>query len=319
MTDPSEPVSSLGEFGLIERFVRKLPRPGPGEVWSGDDTAVIDPGSGRILVTTDVLVENVDFDLAYCSPADVGWKAVAVNVSDIAAMAGRPTRAVAALSLPGSTPVAVVDGILEGMVEAAERWGLVLVGGDVSEAPLVSIALTLLGAAEAPVLRSGARVGDAICVTGSLGGAAAGLALLRSGAAERARGLARRQLRPEARVEEGLALARAGATALIDVSDGFVADLAHLLDAGGVGCDVDADAIPVDPDIGPAGLAADPLELALTGGEDFELIATLPPPAVAGVSELVTRVGTITESARTIGGRSLAGWTQKGWEHLRTR
>lgn len=320
MADAPEPVSAVGEFGLIERFRTKLPAAPEGETWSGDDAAVIAPGAPQTLLTIDVLVQGVDFDLSYCSPADIGWKAMAVNVSDIAAMAGRPTRAVAALSLPSHTPVEVVDGILEGMIEAAARWEVDLVGGDISEAPQISIAITLLGEAEAPMLRSGAQVGDAICVTGSLGGAAAGLILLRNGVQRpETHGLRQRQLRPDARVAEGAALAReGGATALIDVSDGFVADLGHVLEASGVGCVLDPTAVPIDPDIHMAGSDVDPLELALTGGEDFELIATLPVDLVDGVSHLVTRVGTVTKSGRSIGGRSLDVWKQRTWEHLRT-
>ena len=312
-------MSAVGEFGLIERFRSKLPLPPSGESWSGDDAAVLRSGDGWSLVTVDVLVEGIDFDLGYGSPEDVGWKALTVNVSDIAAMAGTPTHAVAALSLPSGTPTNVADGILDGMLAASERWNVALVGGDVSAATEISIAVTLLGRAQEPVLRSGARVGDAICVTGSLGGAAAGLMLLRSGGEGASGALVSRQLRPMARVEEGIELERAGATALIDISDGFVGDLVHVLDASGVGCDVDPAAVPVDPGIASASLEVDPLELALTGGEDFELLVTLPSEAAAQLGHVVTRVGTVTESERRIGGRSLEEWKDKAWDHLRDR
>jgi thiamine-monophosphate kinase len=316
MDQGAERVSDLGEFGLIERFRGKLPPAPAGEIWSGDDAAVV-PGSAQTVITTDVLVEGVDFDLRLGRAQDAGWKAVVANASDVAAMGGRPTYCVAALSLPASTTVATVDGLLDGMIAATGRWGIALVGGDVSEAAQLSLALTLLGSVEVPVRRAGAGPGDAICVTGALGGAAAGLLALQRGlTGSAAQAVAARQLRPQARVDEGLRLGPV-ATSMIDVSDGFLADLVHLLDASGVGCEVEPGAIPIDANLNDLDLGVDPLELALTGGEDFELMATVPPDRLGGIGDVVTRVGTITERERTIGGRSLDGWEHLGWQHLR--
>ena len=316
MAGGTELVSDLGEFGLIERFRARLPGAPKGEIWSGDDAAIV-TGAPRAVLTTDVLVEGVDFDLMLGSAADVGWKAVAVSVSDVAAMGGDPTYCVAALSLPATTSVATVDDLLEGMSAAATRWGLAIVGGDLSQAPQLSLALTMLGGVEHPVLRSGAEVGDAICVTGTLGGAAGGLiALRRRLKGDQAEALVGRQVRPLARLEESRQL-RSVATAMIDVSDGLLADLEHLLDASGRGCTVDLEAIPIDPNLAATDLGVDGLDLALIGGEDLELIVTMPPDALDPLAGIVTRIGTVTESGRTVGGRSLAEWTSKGWEHLR--
>ena len=317
-------VADFGEFALLERFRSALPAAPHGEIWSGDDAAVVTPGAGKAVVTTDALVDGVDFDLSYAAGADVGWKAMAANVSDLAAMAASPGPAVVALCLPSATPVSLVDGLLEGLRAASDRWGVALVGGDLSEAPTLMLAVTLIGWADRPLLRSGARPGDAIFVTGSLGGAAGGLEVLRRGLSGVPAGaLVRRQLRPEARLEEARALATTGSvTAMIDVSDGWVRDLGHLLSASAVGCDVDPSLIPVDPALREVDLDVDPLELALTGGEDFELLFTA---SADGLEELgpatggVTRIGTVTESEATIGGRSLDAWRDQGWEHLRDR
>ena len=197
----------------------------------------------------------------------------------------------------------------------------------------VVISVALVGRRETTaVLRSGARPGDVLCVTGHLGGAAGGLHLLRGGGdAGRDDGpaleLVRRQLRPRARIAEGVVLARLGATAMIDVSDGLALDLDRLLDASGAGCRVELDAVPVDPNLRALpGAAWDALELALAGGEDLELLAALPPDgverAVAQLDELGTplvRIGWVTESERLVDGDDLATWRDKGWDHLRNR
>lgn len=324
-----ETVAALGEFGLIDRFAARLGPPPDGETWSGDDAAVlISPGT-TLLYTTDLLVEKVDFDMGYATGADIGWKALAVNVSDIAAMGGRPRHAVAGLGLRADSPVDAADGVIDGLLSAASRWDVDLVGGDVSSAGGFILSVALIGVAEnAPVRRSGAGPGDIICVTGSLGGAAGGLALLRDGspletpAKQRLRA---RQLRPMARLEEGRRLARLGATAMIDVSDGLAGDLLHLLEASQLGCEVAPSAIPIDPDLDSLeGL--DPLEAALAGGEDFELLFTLAEDryesARASLAELgtpVTRIGiTVEGGSRLLGGRPLDAAGEVGWDHLRT-
>jgi thiamine-monophosphate kinase len=325
-------VSALGERALIERIRASIPPGSPDEVGAGDDAAVLDALGPRVLYTIDTLVEGVDFDLAYCSGEDVGWKTTAVNASDIAAMGGTPRYALASLCLPPDTETRLVDGVVHGMLEAANRWGIALVGGDVSEGPALVVTIALLGAATAPVLRSGLREAHALCVTGSLGGAAGGLMSLRARrdpsalpAAERR--LRARQLRPHARVEAGLALA-ATAAAMIDVSDGLAVDLVNLLDASGLGCDIDPGAVPVDADLGDLrdqdGDPVDPLALALTGGEDFELLLALDEAdfeaaadAAEGAGVTLTRIGVARPGTRMIGERAVEDYRRLGWEHLR--
>ncbi|MDQ3783974.1 MAG: thiamine-phosphate kinase [Actinomycetota bacterium] len=324
-------VADIGEFGLIERFAARLGAPPAGETWTGDDAAVLRAPGSTLLYTTDLLIEAVDFDMAYASGADIGWKAMAVNVSDIAAMGGRAQHAVVGLGLTADCPLETADGILDGLLAAASRWDVQLVGGDISSASELVLYVGLIGVAEAePVRRSGARPGDAICVTGALGGAAGGLALLRGGAALEAsahRRLVARHLRPHARLAEGRRLAALGATAMIDVSDGLIGDLIHLLDASELGCSVVPEAVPVDPDLIPLREVLDPFEAALTGGEDFELLFTLPADTVqyarASLAEMgtpVTRIGATQEGGRRLLGEEPMGAAgEVGWDHLRTR
>jgi thiamine-monophosphate kinase len=299
-------------------------------VWAGDDTAVVNPESPAVLLTTDLLVEGVDFDTAYSNGGDVGWKVLAASASDIAAMCGRPRHAVVALGVPAVTTVRWVDEFLDGLMEASAAWDVAVVGGDISAAEQIVVTVSMLGAPlrPSPVLRSGARPGDTICVTGTLGAAAAGLIALRSGAPRSDQTVTRlihRQLRPQARVSEAAILAQFEISAMIDISDGLAVDLGHLLDESGVGCHIDEAAIPIDPDI-PAGNGADPFELALLGGEDFELLITMngeqleaASDGLGAVGTPLTAIGTVTADERRIGRRALDEWRSKGWEHLRSR
>ncbi|HEY7873599.1 MAG TPA: thiamine-phosphate kinase [Actinomycetota bacterium] len=342
----SRSVADLGEWGLIELITQRVGAAPEGEIWSGDDAAVVATGSERLVLTTDILVQGVDFDFAYCPPQDAGWKAMAVNVSDIAAMGAVPRHAVATLGLQPETPVVDVESILDGLQGAADMYGTALVGGDVSTASELSIGVTVAGfmpGARRPATRSGAIGGDAICVTGELGGAAGGLIALKNKPSGGLRSgwdlgenlesplnkLAARQLRPTARLPESRALGAVEVTAMIDVSDGLIADLEHVLDASGAGCQLEPDMIPVDDNLGTLEKLVDdldPLELALTGGEDYELIVTLDPANVAEARMAVehmgthlTRIGTVmTGSERKLGERSFADIKEKGWEHFRT-
>jgi thiamine-monophosphate kinase len=342
----SRSVAELGEWGLIELIGRRFGPPPEGDVWAGDDAAVVASPGERLVVTTDTLVHGVDFDFAYCPPQDAGWKSMAVNVSDVAAMGAVPGHAVATLGLRPDTPVVDVESILDGLLGAAEMYGTTLVGGDITTASELLIGVTIVGAMPAsrtPALRSGAIGGDAICVTGELGGAAGGLIALKNKPSGGLRSgwdvgedlesplskLAARQLRPTARLTESRALGAVHLTSMIDVSDGLLADLEHVLDASGVGCQLDPEMIPVDENLAVLGkLVADldPLELALTGGEDFELIVTLDPVdfpdarlAVEHMGTAFTRIGTVmTGTERMVGEHPLSAWKEKGWEHLRT-
>jgi thiamine-monophosphate kinase len=328
-------VSDLGEQGLLDRIAARLDGPPRGEIWAGDDGAVIvAPGAGLVW-TTDVLVEGADFDLAWSLGGDIGYKAVAVNASDLAAMGAAPSHALAALSLPASTPLVFVDALLDGMVEAAGALGLALVGGDLSSASEIALCVSMLGAPgpAVPVLRSGALQGDALCVTGRLGGAAGGLAALRAGArpggdptSDR---LIERQLRPRPRVGEGMALAGAGASAMIDVSDGLLLDLARLMAASGTGCQVDPRAVPVDRDLEAVSRTAhappiDPARLAATGGEDFELLFSIEGGALDRARAALephgtpmTVIGEVTSGAPRFGQEELSSMEELGWDHLR--
>jgi thiamine-monophosphate kinase len=256
------------------------------EVGGGDDAAVLAPTPGRrLVVTTDVLVEGRHFTAALSQPADWGWKAVAVNCSDVAAMGGLPRWLVLALTVPEGTPVSRLDALYAGIREACRAFAVDLVGGDTSGGPALSLAATAIGEAERVVTRSGARPGDRLAVSGPLGAAAAGLALLRRddpAAAELLAAfpaLAAAHRRPCPELGAGPRLARAGATAMLDVSDGLAGDALHLAEASGTGLEVDEARVPLAPGVRQAAelLDLDPVALALGGGEDFVLAVALPP------------------------------------------
>lgn len=321
-------VSDLGEDALLERIAKRIGRAeSDDEVWYGDDAASV-ASPARLLITTDLVVESIDFDLSYSSGSDVGWKAVAVNASDVAAMCGRPLHAMTSLELRANTPMEFFDDLLEGVVAAARRWRIALIGGDLSEGREISVGTTMTGEllAASPVLRSGARRGDALLVTGTLGAASAGLEILvRDQHIPGTQELIQRQLRPIARVEEAAALAPLGPTAMIDLSDGLAVDLSRLLAASEVGAEVSLEALPVE-----AGLdrvpGLDPIEAAVLGGEDFELLFTIEESLVDAaenaLSELgtrLTRIGTIVSGDATLGGRRLETWRERGWQHLRSQ
>lgn len=316
-------VSDVGETGLLKRIGERLPALPEGEVGSGDDAASLDHFGGRFLISTDMLVEGVDFDLSYATGSDVGYKAVAVNVSDIAAMGGAPRDVVVSVGLPGYLELDLFDDLLTGLLEACGRFSTRLVGGDISEASELVVSVTVTGTCDRPVLRRGTVAGDALCVTGALGGSAAGLMLLRSGERETAPALVLRHLRPTARVAEGAALASLGATSMIDISDGFGIDVTRLMSASGTGCVIDPDALPLEQ--GLDAVVDDPVETALTGGEDFELLVTLPHTAVARATDTLeefgtalTRIGEVTTGKIMFGDAPLEG-RDLGWEHLRSR
>lgn len=319
-SEPPERVSlgRLGERGLIRRIrSREAARtPGAGvEVGIGDDTAVLTvPPAHRLLATTDLLIEGVHFRRVSAGPADIGWKALAVNLSDIAAMGGIPRWALVALAVPAETQVESVDAFYVGLDEAAAPHGVTVVGGDTSASPggwVVNV--TLLGVHPgAPRLRSQARVGDVVAVTGSLGASAAGLHALETGL-DRARdaGLTSRQLaeitgahlRPRARVAEGRWLGQAsGVHAMMDCSDGLATDLAHVCRESDVGARIALDRIPVVPAVEQAGraLGRDSREWAVCGGEDYELLLTADPGAI---DHLVAGLREATGSSLTVIGR----------------
>ncbi len=279
----------LGEFGLIERLRRGAGEPRGWQRGIGDDAAVLRPRAGCDLVTTvDALVEDVHFRWSTTDARSLGHKALAVNLSDIAAMGARPRGFLLSLCLPADAKAEQLRGLARGLFAEARAASCPLVGGDTTAGPVWTLSITALGEVRrgGALLRSGARPGDRILVTGELGGAALGLELLESGRGRSrdARAHVRRQLRPVARLRAGARLGASGfVSAAIDVSDGLVQDLGHVLRASGVGAVVDVERLPL-----PRGLRAlcarrglDPLELALAGGEDYELLFCVSPRAPA--------------------------------------
>lgn len=322
MTPPLETtmkLSEIGEEALIERIIQEnlLPKSGPGIVVGvGDDAAVLDLGaaSGALtVVTTDILIEGTHFRLDLITPYELGWKSVAVNISDIAAMGGTPTWTFAAIGFKPDTDVSFVDLLYLGMNECANRFGSMLVGGDTSAVKADSvISVCQIGQVEPGFLavRSGARIGDRILVTGWLGNSRGGLELLlRFGLEEAARlsgWLVSAHFMPMPRVPEARAAVETGAVhAMMDISDGLGADLPKLCKASGVGALIHADKLPVSGDLrSTAGmLGINATDLAAGGGEDFELLMTVSPEGVGKVVEAIeehtgTRVTEIGEVAK---------------------
>ncbi len=335
-------VADLGEFGLIAAIAARLPPAAAGVIGIGDDAAVLAAPAGRPVATMDLLVEGRHFRRDWSAPADVGGKAAARNLADVAAMGAVPVALLVGLAAPGDLLVAWAEALVDGLADEAARAGAAVLGGDVSSADTIMIAVTALGelAGRAPVTRGGARPGDVLAVAGVLGRSAAGLALLTAGLAEPG-GLVAAHRRPRPVYEAGPEAAGLGATAMIDISDGLVADLGHVARASGVGISIDTARLRPGPELfaaadalAPAGeRAADvpageraggvpaggsalapPLSWMLTGGEDHALAATFPPgvrlPARWTVIGQVHQGEGVTADGRPWSGRA-------GWEHYR--
>ncbi|WP_430645473.1 thiamine-phosphate kinase [Agromyces sp. GXS1127] len=317
---------TIGELGETATLSRILPRLEPGDaalLGAGDDAAVVAAPDGRFVVTTDLMVHGPDFRLAWSRPHDLGWKAAATNLTDVAAMGARPTALVVSIAAPPTTPVSLLEGIADGLRDAlaALAPGAGVVGGDLSASAVLTIAVTAFGDLEgrAPVLRSGARPGDVLAHAGARGDAARGLKLLFAEArdadgepdaaladAVRARhpDLVGAQLAPSPPVSAGVLAAQAGATAMLDVSDGLARDARRLAEASGVGLDFHRGALGDDP------------MTALAGGEDHGMLATFPrgtvPPAPFEViGEVSGEAGRLTldgEPVDTSGWDPYSGW-----------
>lgn len=304
-SDPKDSVRVVGEFGVIDRVVALSGSAAAAEVGPGDDAAVVRSPDGRVVVTTDVLVEGRHFRRDWSSAEDVGHKAAAANLADVAAMGATATALVVGLACPPDTSTTWLEGVAEGMADECAPVGAAVVGGDVvaaaPDSAAVVLSVTALGdlAGRAPVLRSGARAGDVVAIAGRLGWAACGLAVLRRGFTSPAAAVAAHR-RPEPPYAAGPAAAVAGATAMCDVSDGLLADAGHLAEASGVVIDLDRAALVrtcLEPR-GPlqqvaAALGADPMAWVLTGGEDHALLATF--PTDAALPEGWTVIGAVAD------------------------
>lgn len=305
------------EFTVIEHLRRRLVGPA-GETWIGDDVAVVPATHGALLLCADAVVAGVHADLSLVGVDDFGWKALVASVSDMAAVGGKPSYAL--VTLAGPLGDIDVDVLYDGIVAASDTYSCPVVGGDITAAQGLTISVAVAGDGgpepPPPVLRSGARPGDTLFVTGPLGSSAAGLQLLRDGRGADAPDLVLAHRRPRARVMEGAAARAAGATAMIDVSDGLAADVRHIAEASGVGVVVDH--VPVA--IGVSRVCDSPESVALGGGDDYELVFAASDPEQVEVvfGELglgiPIRIGSCTADAgeRRLGEGELP---EVGWEH----
>ncbi|MDR9459792.1 MAG: thiamine-phosphate kinase [Dehalococcoidia bacterium] len=327
-------VSDLGEFGLIDLLAKIV---GPAEsksvlVGIGDDAACWRAEASTQLATTDSLIQNVHFTLSTTSWRELGWKALAVSLSDIAAMGGQPQYALVSLGLPGNTDVASIAELYEGMAELARLFDVSIVGGDSVEAPVVMLSLVVIGKAQETqnvLTRSAAAPGDRIALTGYLGASAAGMAMLERGPElfqedeNIITTLRAAHLKPRPRVAEGQVLAHHGVKAAIDLSDGLVSDLSKLCKASGVGARLFINQIPLHPMVRD-NFADHSINLALSGGEDYELLFTAP-------GEVINKIGTEIACPVTVIGEVIAKpkrvkiidehgneikLEKEGWEHF---
>jgi thiamine-monophosphate kinase len=306
-------VRELGEFGLIERLAEMIPRgrarPTAARerliIGIGDDAAAWYSDTSIQLATVDSLIQDVHFSLDTASWEEVGWKSLAVNVSDIAAMGGLPEYALISLGLPGDTEIEDVIAFYRGMIDLAGEYEVNIVGGDTVSAPQVVINITVLGSTGSEdgkiLTRSAARPGDRIAVTGTLGAAGAGVEMLGKGLTFGpgvTASLRKACLRPRPRVAEGRLLIEHGVRSAIDISDGLIADLNHICQESRVGARVEVDRVPVSPAVKEC-FADRALELALSGGEDYELLFT-------AVSDTIDRVGMTASCPITVIGEITA-------------
>jgi thiamine-monophosphate kinase len=307
-------ISEMGEFSLIAGIRQRMEGKYPPEVVRGigDDCAVLRPQADMDwVITTDTQVEDVHFRRVWLTPYQIGWRAMAVNLSDIAAMGAQPFGALAALALPATTPKAFFEELFDGLCDLGLRFDCPLIGGNLSQDPArLTLTLTVLGRVPRgkAVLRGKARPGDDIWVSGQLGGSTAGLRTFLHAVpvVESVRiALQQRYAQPQPRVREGLFLgAVEGLTGMIDLSDGLAGDLGHICEESGVGAEIVAEAVPIASGVQEvaAALGEDGLQYALSGGEDFELCCTAAPGTLWPIVETfrqqfgleLTRLGAIT-------------------------
>ena len=335
-------VSELGEFGLIDLLAKMAysARNNQEASWQqliigiGDDAAAWRSDASIQLATIDSFIQDIHFSLGTTSWEDLGWKAIAVNLSDIAAMGGLPRYALVSLALPGHSEVADVTALYQGMIELAQRFEVAIIGGDTSSAPLVAINITILGSTKGQdkdiLTRSAAKPGDKVAVTGELGAAAAEVRMLNSKLQFNPEATAcfkKASLHPYPRIAEGQLLVEQGVKTAIDISDGLIQDLSHICQASQVGARIEIDRVPIQPEV-RANFGDSALELALSGGEDYELLFT-------ASTEVIDKVKKAAPCPVTIIGEIVADKTgeitlvdkkgepfnlgKTGWEHFTPR
>jgi thiamine-monophosphate kinase len=311
---PDATLADAGEFGLISALTDLFETADHVLVGPGDDAAVLRVKTGHVVVSTDLMVEGRHFRRDWASAEDVGHRAAAQNLSDINAMGGRATSLTIGLAAPPDLPVQWALDFARGFADECALVGATVVGGDLTRADEVVVAVTVLGACTvAPVLRSGAKPGDVVALTGRQGWAAGGLAVLGRGFRS-PRVLVEAYRRPEPPYDAGLVAAEAGATSMIDISDGLLADARHLAEASEVAIDISAKAFEVPEPLQAVGaaLGADPMQFILGGGDDHALLATF--PSAKKVPQGWTVVGSVLEGAGvTVDGAPYDGPT--GWTH----
>ncbi len=312
-------LAAIGEFGVIAGVTEGRTQSAGTLLGPGDDAAVVAAPDGRVVASTDVLVEGVHFRFDWSTPEQIGRKAAAASLADIAAMGAIPTALLVGLASPPQTRMEIVAALADGLWAEAGALGIGVVGGDLTSAPTMVISVTALGSLEgrAPITRAGAQPGDLLALCGRVGWAAAGLAVLARGFRSPVAVVGAHRV-PEPPYAAGPVAARVGATAMIDVSDGLLADLAHLARSSGVLLDVSTERLPVPQrlvDVGSA-LGVDPLRWLLTGGEDHALVATFPPGTV--LPDGWTVIGTVAagEPAVLVDGRPFDD-APAGWDHFR--
>jgi len=325
-------VKEIGEFNLIKRMANILGIPRRSVIAGiGDDVAVLySPERKLLLVTTDMLVENVHFSISTATPYQIGWKSLAVNISDIASMGGEPTYAFVSIGLPRNTNVEFVDEFYTGMRDVATKYDVDIVGGDTVSSPEIIINISLLGEVEKEnyILRSGAKYGDAICITGDVGGSSAGLEILQQKFSIEG---TKKHLMPEPRVQEGRLLARSGfVTSMIDVSDGVSSEIYHICEQSKTGAYIYMKDIPLSPNVLSVAQHTNknPYDFALYGGEDYELLFTCRPDKFQFLKDQVlrmcnmpiTQIGKILDVSSLITIEDESGKTipleSKGYDHF---
>lgn len=311
-------VADLGEFGLIAEVTARLEQGPAVYVGPGDDGAVLRAPKGHLVVSTDLLVENRHFRRDWASATDIGHRAAAQNLADINAMGGRSTGLTVGLVLPPDLPAQWVLDLTAGIAAEAGLVGASVIGGDITRGTEIVVAVTVLGECDvAPVLRSGAQAGDVLAIAGRQGWAAAGLAVLGRGFRS-PRAVVVAHQRPEPPYAAGPLAAKAGATSMIDVSDGLVADVSHLAVASQVRIDIWTSAFTLDEPLVAVGaaLGVDPMQFVLAGGEDHPLVATF--PAGTALPEGFRAIGAVTAAGDgpsvTVDGEVYDG--DPGWAHF---